>query len=118
MNFAVHLRRNSVLRPDVHAMVVLVRGDVELASWPLTEQGGPALDLVDELARLQLAARRLGCSIRLRDASIDLWELLDFLGLAEVVTGVAGLRPEVGGEAEDGEQVGVEEVVETDDPLA
>ena len=99
-------------------MVVLIRGDVELASWPLAGTGGPDLDLVDELARLQLAARRLGCSIRLRDASADLRELLDFLGLAEVLTGVAGLRPELGGEAEDGEQIGVQEVVEPEDPLA
>ncbi|HEX2289043.1 MAG TPA: hypothetical protein VHH53_02330 [Pseudonocardiaceae bacterium] len=38
-------------------MVVLVRGDIELASWPLTNRDRPGLAVVDELARLQLAAR-------------------------------------------------------------
>ena len=99
-------------------MVVLVRGDVEVASWPLLACGRSDLELVDELARWQLAARRLGCSIRLRGAGVDLWDLLEFLGLAQVVTGVAGLRCEAGGEAEEGEQVGVEEAVEPDDPVA
>jgi hypothetical protein len=118
MNSAVDRRRNSVLRPETQTMVVLVRGDVEVGSWPLAAGGRPDLCLVDELARWQLVARRLGCSIRLRDAGVDLWDLLEFLGLAQVVTGVAGLRVETGGEAEDGEQIGVEEVVEPDDPIA
>lgn len=42
---------------------------------------------VDALARLQLAARRLGCRIRLRRASRELDDLLAFLGLAAVVGG-------------------------------
>jgi predicted dithiol-disulfide oxidoreductase (DUF899 family) len=72
-------------------MVVLVRGDVELASWRLTSRDRPGLAVVDELARLQLAARRRGCSIRLRDACVELLELLDLLGLGEVVSDTAGL---------------------------
>jgi uncharacterized protein DUF899 len=72
-------------------MVVLVRGDIELASWPLTNRDRPGLAVVDELARLQLAARRRGCSIRLRDACVELLELLDLLGLGEVVSDIAGL---------------------------
>jgi ABC-type transporter Mla MlaB component len=40
---------------------------------------------VDALARLQLAARRTGCSIRLRNASPELCELVAFMGLADVV---------------------------------
>jgi pimeloyl-ACP methyl ester carboxylesterase/ABC-type transporter Mla MlaB component len=40
---------------------------------------------VDVLARLQLAARRNGCRIRVRGASPDLCELIDFMGLADVV---------------------------------
>jgi ABC-type transporter Mla MlaB component len=40
---------------------------------------------VDALARLQLAARRNGCRIELRGASGELCELLDFMGLTDVV---------------------------------
>ncbi len=40
---------------------------------------------VDALARLQLAARRHGCQVRLRHASSDLLELLAFMGLSDVL---------------------------------
>jgi ABC-type transporter Mla MlaB component len=40
---------------------------------------------VDALARLQLAARRHGCHVRLRHASRELLELLAFMGLREVL---------------------------------
>ena len=40
---------------------------------------------VDALARLQLAARRHGCQVRLRGASEDLLELLTFMGLRDVL---------------------------------
>ena len=95
-------------------MVVLVRGPVELASWPLARKGVD-LGLVDEVARLQLAARRVGCSIRLRAADRRLLDLLALVGLGDVVTGT-GLG-QVGGEAEDREEAGVEEVVVPDDPV-
>jgi hypothetical protein len=72
-------------------------------------RGCPDLGVVDGLARLQLVARRLGCSIRLR-GSVELAELLDLVGL--------DLGLEVVGEAEGGEEVGVEEAVEPGDPLA
>lgn len=117
MSSAVHSRPSSVPRRDTYAIVVLARDDAEVASWPLTGWGRPDLAVVDELARWQLAARRLGCSIRLRAACLELSELLGLLGLGEVVTGV-GLRFEAGGQAEGGEQVGVEEVVMPDDTLA
>jgi hypothetical protein len=39
---------------------------------------------VDALARLQLAARRHGCRVRLRYASAELLELVDFMGLRDV----------------------------------
>lgn len=69
------------------------------------------LRTIDSLARLQLAARRIGCEIRLRSASSELLELLAFVGLRDV------LRVEAGGKAEQWEQgVGVEEERELDDP--
>jgi anti-anti-sigma regulatory factor len=40
---------------------------------------------VDTLARLQVAARRLGCSIRVRGARPELSELLDLAGLTDLV---------------------------------
>ncbi len=39
---------------------------------------------VDALARLQLAARRAGCRVRLRRASGELRELVAFMGLTDV----------------------------------
>jgi ABC-type transporter Mla MlaB component len=40
---------------------------------------------VDALARLQLAARRHGCQVRMRRASRELRELLAFMGLRDVL---------------------------------
>jgi ABC-type transporter Mla MlaB component len=40
---------------------------------------------VDALCRLQLAARRHGCQVRLRRASDELLELVSFMGLCEVL---------------------------------
>jgi ABC-type transporter Mla MlaB component len=40
---------------------------------------------VDALARLQLAARRWGCRVRLRNASPELLELVGFMGLSDVL---------------------------------
>jgi hypothetical protein len=98
-------------------MVVVACGDDEVAAWPLGDHGPVGLPLVDELARLQLAAGRFGCSIQLRGACDELVDLLDLVGLGDVVwTAVAALQ--VLGQAEGGEEVGVEEVVVPDDPVA
>jgi len=68
---------------------------------------------IDTLARLQLMARRHGFEIRLRDASSELRDLLDFVGLRDV------LRVETGGQPEQREErVGIEEERELDDPPA
>jgi ABC-type transporter Mla MlaB component len=40
---------------------------------------------VEALARLQLGARRNGCQVRLRHASRELLELVDFMGLKNVL---------------------------------
>jgi ABC-type transporter Mla MlaB component len=40
---------------------------------------------VDALARLQLAARRHGCQVRLHNASDELRELVAFMGLEDVL---------------------------------
>lgn len=40
---------------------------------------------VDALARLQVAARRTGCAVRLTNASDELLELVAFMGLTDVL---------------------------------
>ena len=45
---------------------------------------------VDALARLQLAARRHGCRVHLRDASDELLEILSFMGLQDVLANRVG----------------------------
>ena len=77
-------RPTSVVRRTVYAIVVLARDEVEVTSWPLAGWGRPDLGVVDQLARLQLTACRVGCSVRLRDPCVELVELLDLLGLGEV----------------------------------
>ncbi|MET9906821.1 STAS domain-containing protein [Streptomyces sp. NPDC006476] len=69
--------------------------------------GPPGLAAVDLLARLQLAARRAGGRIRLRDPAPSLHALLDLVGL----------RIEVEGQPEQREPpLGVEEEVEPGEP--
>ena len=103
-------RRSCVVPADARAEVVLLCENAPVASWPLICRGGVDLSVVDELARLQLDARRHGCSIWLRRACPELVELLQLVGLADVL--------QVRGNAEGGEQAGVEEVVVPDDPVA
>jgi ABC-type transporter Mla MlaB component len=45
----------------------------------------PDAVLIDALARLQLAALRHGCSLRLSNASDDLLELVELMGLTHVL---------------------------------
>jgi anti-anti-sigma regulatory factor len=77
----------------------------------------PDLAVVDALARLQLAARRLGYSIGLRNPSPELRALLDLVGLADVVRDTAALPLEAQREAKGGKQLGIEEVVQPGDPV-
>lgn len=75
------------------------------------------LVLVEALARLQLAARRRGCSIGLRHPSQAVCQLLDLVGLTELSGPPPGLPLEVGREPEGGEELGIEEVVPPRDPV-
>jgi hypothetical protein len=98
-------------QPESATMVELMSGPRVLASWPLTTS---RLDLsvIDELARLQLEARRRGWSIRLRTRCRRLAELLNVTGLDRVVATIEVLGVEVDGEAEGREQGGIEEGVD------
>jgi hypothetical protein len=99
--------------------VALLEGGAEVARWLLDDGSGPPdLSTVNHLALLELAARRLGWSIRIRNPSPRLLELLDLTGLGRAVHTPAGLLVvEMGGQPEGGEQGGVEEVVVPDDPF-
>jgi hypothetical protein len=73
----------------------------------LEGRGLPSLAAVDDVARLQLCAARLGGGIFLDSVTQALRELLD----------LAGLSVEMRGEAEEGEyRLGVQEHVEPGDP--
>ena len=72
---------------------------------------------VDALARLALLARRLGCSISLRDPSSELCELVAFAGLGDVLPRAPASGVEVVGEPEQREEaLGVEEERDPADP--
>ncbi|WP_369197195.1 STAS domain-containing protein [Streptomyces djakartensis] len=93
------------LSDDVRAL--LRGGGARVVVCDVGGLGPPGLAAVDLLARLQLAARRAGGRIRLRDPDPALCALLDLVGL----------RFEVEGQAEEGEPaLGVEEAVEPGDP--
>jgi hypothetical protein len=72
--------------PDARALLcaqvrrLLGRGDIDVVTCEL-DNATPDLGAVDALARLQLTARRLGGRIRLRSATPDLTELIDFVGV-------------------------------------
>lgn len=73
----------------------------------------PTATTIDEIARLQLAARRRGCQLELANANPYLLELIGFVGLSGV------LRVQTGGQAEEWKQPGgIEEEGELGDPPA
>ncbi|WP_309094501.1 STAS domain-containing protein [Streptomyces sp.] len=93
------------LSDDVRAL--LRSGGARVVVCDVAGLGPPGLAAVDLLARLQLAARRAGGRIRLRDPDPALCALLDLVGL----------RFEVEGQVEQREPaLGVEEAVEPGDP--
>jgi ABC-type transporter Mla MlaB component len=95
---------------DVAALLEATGADVALCDVEALPADAVA---IDALARIQLAARRMGRQVVLRHAADDLRDLLALVGL----TGV--LRIEPGGQAEQRKQgVGVEEERELADPPA
>jgi hypothetical protein len=58
---------------------------VDVVTCDVSRLVRPDLVVVEVLARMQLAARQSGGSIRLRDASTELQGLLGFVGLDDVV---------------------------------
>jgi hypothetical protein len=78
---------------------------------------GPDIDTVDALARLALAARRLGFRLRLEHASPELVELVLLAGLRDAVGCPEESVVEAGGQSEQREVArGVEEEDDPADP--
>jgi hypothetical protein len=79
----------------------------------------PDLDAIDAVARLALAARRLGCGVRLENASPELHDLVAFVGLDDVVSCVKASTVESRRKPEQREVTGgVEEEGDPGDPVA
>jgi ABC-type transporter Mla MlaB component len=92
--------------PAPQAIAFAIRGPIERADLPglcdrvcgLLGESRPQVALcdvagidpdcvtVDALARLQLAARRTGCQVRLCHASPELLDLVAFMGLSNVLS--------------------------------
>ena len=98
---------------------MLASADSELVVCDVGEIVDPDASAIDALARLQLAARRLGRKICLTHASGELQDLLALTGLGEIVPLVPlgpGLGVQVRGESEEGkEALGVEEEADPGD---
>ena len=117
--FAIH---GPIARDDLPGLcdrvcALLEANRVDVAFCEVSGVGVDAVT-VDALARLQLAACRHGCQVRLRGASVELLELVAFMGLGDVLPDdEALLRVEARRQAEAREEgVGVEEERELDDP--
>jgi ABC-type transporter Mla MlaB component len=86
ITFAVH---GPIARADLPGLcervcALLEGSDADIAFCDVRGVVADAV-AVDALARLQLAARRHGCQVRLRHASSELLELLAFMGLRDVL---------------------------------
>ena len=69
------------------AVVVLVRDGAEVLLGPVYAAESCDLTLVDDLLRVQLAARRFGWCIRLRQVRDDLRELIELIGITGELVG-------------------------------
>lgn len=69
----------------VRAEVVLLTGGGAVALGDIRPSVRCDLSLVDALARMQLAAKRLGWTIQVVDAEEELAGFLELVGLAEVL---------------------------------
>ncbi len=86
MEFAI---RGPIARTELPGLCerVCLLLENSVAAVAFCDVGDADVDAVtaDALARLQLAARRHGCQVRLRRASSEMIELLAFMGLDDVL---------------------------------
>ena len=91
MNSCGSGRRLGVVQPAGDAIVVLAVGGAEVARWPLVGSSRPDLEVIDELARLALAARHFGGEVGLCQAGPELLSLIRFVGLDDVLVFADGV---------------------------
>jgi hypothetical protein len=112
-------RRPTGVTRGTGPMVVISRDGREVARFPLIGNPPPTMAAIDELARLHLLAARRGYDVRIHDPCTRLAWLVRLAGLEAVLLAELtgdGSVVEVLGEAEQGEEIGVEEAVVSDDP--
>jgi ABC-type transporter Mla MlaB component len=82
--FAIH---GPILRSDLSGLCERVRALLPTSGAAVCDVTGvePDAVTVDALARLQLAARRRGCEVRLRNPSAALLDLVRLMGLTNVL---------------------------------
>jgi ABC-type transporter Mla MlaB component len=83
--------RTAVLGLCERVRRLLAAGGADLVTCDVAELAHPDATSIDALARLQLTARRLGRSIRLRNAPGMLRDLLDVTGLCDELPLTGGL---------------------------
>jgi ABC-type transporter Mla MlaB component len=86
LSFAV---RGPISRDDLSGLndrvcALLERSGADVAYCDVSGVEPDAV-VVDAICRLQLAARRHGCQVRLRNASGELLDLVAFMGLCDVL---------------------------------
>jgi ABC-type transporter Mla MlaB component len=99
-----------------HVRLLLANGDVDLVTCEVGGLVHPDVTAVGALARLQLTARRSGRAIRLRNAQVELCELLALTGLQDELPVCAGLRAEPHRQTEQREEIRIDEEVDPADP--
>lgn len=92
------------------ARIVLVAGGRDVVIGSVTATVPPDLRVLDGLLRVHLWAARSGWTVELRDVHEPLGALLELVGLE-------ALCLQGGRQAEDGEEIGVEEEVHPGDPV-
>jgi ABC-type transporter Mla MlaB component len=104
--------------PDLceHLRLLLARGDVDLVTCEVGGLVHPDVTAVGALARLQLTARRSGRAIRLRNAQVELCELLALTGLRDELPVCPGLLVQPYRQPEQREQLRIHEEVDPADP--
>jgi ABC-type transporter Mla MlaB component len=84
--FAIHGPISRTDLPGLYARVCTLLGDNRGTVVRCDVRGVPPDAVtVEALARLQLAARRHGCEVRLRNASDELLEVVGLMGLGDVL---------------------------------
>jgi ABC-type transporter Mla MlaB component len=99
-----------------HVRLLLANGDVDLVTCEVGGLVHPDVTAIDALARLQLTARRSGRAIRLRNAQVELRDLVALTGLRDELPVCAGLLAQPHRQAEQREQIRIDEEVDSADP--